>query len=144
MCSGAQSCPTLCDSIDCSENIGVRCHFLLQRMTQGSNPHLLHLLHWQADSLPLVPLGKLLKILTWCECSQPHKGLDWCTQSCLTLCSSKDCSPPGSSVHEIFHARRLEWVAISSFKWSSWHKDWARAPCVSCIAGEFYTCWLKY
>ena len=32
------------------------CHFLLQEifLTQGSNPHLLHLLHWQADSLPLV------------------------------------------------------------------------------------------
>ena len=23
--------------------------------TQGSNPHLLHLLHWQAGSLPLAP-----------------------------------------------------------------------------------------
>ena len=31
------------------------CHFLLQGifLTQGSNPHLLHLLHWPADSLPL-------------------------------------------------------------------------------------------
>ena len=26
-------------------------------LTQGSNLHLLCLLHWQADSLPLVPLG---------------------------------------------------------------------------------------
>ena len=25
---------------------------------QGSNPHLLHLLHWQAGSLPLAPPGK--------------------------------------------------------------------------------------
>ena len=25
-----------------------------------------------------------------------------------------DCSPPGSSVHGIFQARALEWVAISS------------------------------
>jgi len=25
--------------------------------TQGSNPHFLHLLHWQADSLPLCHLG---------------------------------------------------------------------------------------
>ena len=33
------------------------CHFLLQGVfsNQGSNPHLLCLLHWQADSLPLVP-----------------------------------------------------------------------------------------
>ena len=29
-------------------------------MTQGSNPHLIHALHWQAGSLPLVPPGKPL------------------------------------------------------------------------------------
>ena len=38
---------------------GADCHFLLQEIfpTQGSNPCLLHLLHWQADSLPLCHLG---------------------------------------------------------------------------------------
>ena len=35
------------------------------------------------------------------------------TQSSLTLCDPVDCSPPGSSVHGIFQARILEWVAIS-------------------------------
>ena len=35
------------------------------------------------------------------------------TQSCLTLCNPTDCSWPGSSVHEILQARKLEWVAIS-------------------------------
>ena len=35
-------------------------------------------------------------------------------QSCLTL-RSMDCRPPISSVHGIFQARLLEWVAISSF-----------------------------
>ena len=35
------------------------------------------------------------------------------TQSCLTLCDPMDCSLPGSSVHGIFQARILEWVAIS-------------------------------
>ena len=36
------------------------CHSLLQRIfpTQGQNPHLLRLLHWQAGSLPLAPSGK--------------------------------------------------------------------------------------
>ena len=34
-------------------------------------------------------------------------------QSCLILCDPIDCSPPGSSVHGIFLARILEWVAIS-------------------------------
>ena len=52
----AQSCPTLCDPMDCSppdsfdhgdspgKNTGVGCHALLQGIfpTQGSNPHLLH------------------------------------------------------------------------------------------------------
>ena len=28
--------------------------------TQGSNPRLLHFLHWQVDSLPLVPPGSEL------------------------------------------------------------------------------------
>ena len=36
------------------------------------------------------------------------------TRSCLTLCNPMDCSPPGSSVHGIFQARMLEWVAIPS------------------------------
>ena len=34
-------------------------------------------------------------------------------QSCLALCDTMDCSPPDSSVHGIFQARTLEWVAIS-------------------------------
>ena len=33
------------------------------------------------------------------------------TESCLILCDSMDCSPPGSSVHGIFQARMLEWVS---------------------------------
>ena len=60
-------CPTLCNSMDCSPPGSVEgCHFLLQGifLTQGSNPSLLCLLHWQAGSLPLVPPGKArLRIL---------------------------------------------------------------------------------
>ena len=40
-------------------------------------------------------------------------------QSCLALCSPMDCSPPGSSIHGIFQARRLEWVVISFSRGSS-------------------------
>ena len=42
------------------KHTGVGCHILLQGvfLTQGLNPRLLHLLHWQAGSLPLAPLGK--------------------------------------------------------------------------------------
>ena len=35
-----------------------------------------------------------------------------------------DCSPPGSSVHGIFQARILEWVAISSSRGSSQSRDY--------------------
>ena len=34
------------------------------------------------------------------------------SQSCPTVCNPMDCSPPGSSVHEISQAGILEWVAI--------------------------------
>ena len=37
-------------------------------------------------------------------------------QSHPPLCDPVDCSPPGSSVHRIFQARILEWVAISFSK----------------------------
>ena len=36
-------------------------------------------------------------------------------QLCLTLSDPTDCSLPGSSVHGIFQARLLEWVAMSFF-----------------------------
>ena len=45
-------------------------HFLLQGIfqTQGSNPGILHLLQWQADSLPLYHLGCLTFILPYLVC----------------------------------------------------------------------------
>ena len=44
------------------KNTGVGCHALLQWifLTQGLNPPLLSLLHWQMVSLPLAPPGKPL------------------------------------------------------------------------------------
>ena len=57
-------------------------------------------------------------------------------QLCLTLFDPMDCSPPGSSVHEIFQARILEWVAISFSRGSSGPRNWTR---VSCTAGRFFT-----
>ena len=41
------------------------------------------------------------------------------TQSCPTLCDPMNyCSLPGSSIHRIFQARVLEWVAISFSSWT--------------------------
>ena len=45
-------------------------------------------------------------------------------QSGPTLCNPMDCSPPGSSVHEILQARILEYVALSSFRGPSRPRDW--------------------
>ena len=50
-----------------------------------------------------------------------------------------DCSPPGSSVHGILQARRLEWVAISFSRASSRPRD--RTP-NSCTAGRFLAVWV--
>ena len=44
-------------------------------------------------------------------------------QLCLTLCDPRDCSPSDSSVHGIFQARTLEWVAISSSREPSRLRD---------------------
>ena len=41
-------------------------------------------------------------------------------QSCPTLSNPMDCSLPGSSVHGIFQARVLEWVAIAFSEWPPW------------------------
>ena len=53
-------------------------------------------------------------------------------QSCLTLCSPMDCSPPGSSVHRILQARILEWAATSCSRGASRPGDRTCSPCVSC------------
>ena len=57
---GLQPTSLLCPWNSSGKNTGVGCHALLQGIfpTQGSSPQLLHLLHWQAGSLPLAPPGK--------------------------------------------------------------------------------------
>ena len=59
-------------------------------------------------------------------------------QSCPTLCDPVDCSLQGSSVHGIFQARVLEWVAISFSRGSSRPRDQTQ---VFCIAGRHFTVW---
>ena len=48
-------------------------------------------------------------------------------------------SLPGSSVHGIFQARILEWVAISFSRRSSWPRDFTQ---VSCVVGRCFTVWV--
>ena len=59
------------------------------------------------------------------------------SQSCPILCPV-DCSLPGSSIHGIFQARILKWVAISFSRGSSWPRD---RTWVSCITGRLLTIW---
>ena len=114
-----QSCPNLCNPIDCSLPYS-SVHRILQArtlkwvaipsswvffLTQGSNLQFLSLLHWLVDSLSLVPPGKPLLS----SAAAAAKSL----QSCPTLCDPIDGSPPGSPVPGILQARTLEWVAIS-------------------------------
>ena len=59
------------------------------------------------------------------------------TQFCLTLCNPMDYSPPGSSVHGIFQARILKWVAIPFSRGFSQTRAWTQ---VSCIADMKHLC----
>ena len=63
-----------------------------------------------------------------------HKKESEVPLSCPTLCDPMD-----SSVHGIFQARVLEWVAISFSRGSSHHKDQSQ---VSHIVGRRFTVWV--
>ena len=56
--------------------------------------------------------------------------------SYVRLCNPMDCSLPGSSVHGIFQARVLEWVAMSFSRRSSWPRNRTQ---VSHIVGRRFT-----
>ena len=60
------------------------------------------------------------------------------TPLCLTLSNSMGCSPPGSSLHMIFQAKILDWVAIPFSREYSQPRNWIW---VSCTAGKLFTVW---
>ena len=57
------------------------------------------------------------------------------TQSFPTLCDPIDCSLSDSSVHGIFQAKILEWVAIFFSRRFPGHRDWTMSPA---LAGILY------
>ena len=57
-------------------------------------------------------------------------------QSCPTLCNPMGCSLSGSSIHGVFQARVLEWIAISFSRRSSRPRNRTQ---VSRIAGRCFT-----
>ena len=71
----------------------------------------------------------------WQEYSESESEV---AQSCPTLWDPMNCSLPGLSVHGIFQARVLEWVAISFSRGSSWPKDWIW---VSHTVGRCFALW---
>ena len=115
----AQSCPTLCNPMDCSlasllgmwdspgKNAGVGGHALLQGNLPdpGIEPESPAL---QVGSLQSEPPGKPPSPPTLAYAAAAKSR-----QSCPILCDPIDGSPPGSPVPGILQARTLEWVAIS-------------------------------
>ena len=59
-------------------------------------------------------------------------------QLCPILWDTMNCSLTGSSIHGIFQARVLEWVAISFSRRSSQPRDWTQ---VSHVVGRRFTIW---
>ena len=74
----------------------------------------------------------LITIMCVCVCARAY------ALSHVCLCNPMNCSPPGSSLHEIFQARKLEWVAIFSSRGSSRHRDQTHISFVFCIADGFF------
>ena len=74
--------------------------------------------------------------LMLCTCAQ--------SLSCVQLCDPMDCSLSGFSVHEILQARILEWADISSFRGSSWPRDWTWASYVSCMGRPILCHWTSW
>ena len=77
------------------------------------------------------------------HCSHKLIGPQECSCCLIMLLShvwlngdSRECSPPGSSVHGMSLARILKWVAIYFSRGSSWPGD---QTCVSCIAAGFFS-----
>ena len=65
-------------------------------------------------------------------------------QTCLTVCSHTDCSPPGSPVHGTLQARILHWVAMPSFWGSSQPRGsnlrlLGLLPLLHLLEGRFFT-----
>ena len=55
-------------------------------------------------------------------------------QLCPTICDPMDCSLSGSSIHGIFQARVLEWIAIAFSRGSSLPRDRTLPPALQADA----------
>ena len=112
-----QSCPTLCNTMDYSLP-GSSVHGILQ----------VRLPEWVAIPFFRVSFSHIMSFLVTynlldLNCTLPDTRMkeseSEVAQSCPTLCNPMDCSLSGSSIHGIFQARVLEWIAISFSRGSS-------------------------
>ena len=71
--------------------------------------------------LGIIMFSEGSQIVCVCVCVRAHMRthVHSVAQSCLTLCGSTDCVPPGFSACGIFQAKLLEWNATSSSRGSS-------------------------
>ena len=92
-------------------------------------------LPWQSsgyDSVFLPPRARFWSLVQKLRSNKPSEV----AQSCPTLFGHMDYVLLGSSIHGIFQARVLEWVAISLSRGSSQPRDWIR---ISRIVGRCFT-----
>ena len=147
-----QSCPTLCDPMDCSLP-GFSIHGIFQART----------LEWVPFPSPMHESGKWKWSHSVVSDSLQSHGLAayqappsmgfsreqyWSGvplpslifKASIMKMKVKLFSPvlPGFSIHEVFQARVLEWAAISFSRGSSQPRDWTQ---VSCIADRCFTAW---
>ena len=101
--------------------------------------HMLSLVAASKGLLQLWDTGFSLWWLLLCVCVCVCVCVGSITQSYPTLCNLMDYSPPGSSVHGIFQARILEWVAISYFRGSFQSKIKPKALASPASAKRFFS-----
>ena len=87
---------------------------------QGSNFHLLHLLHWQVDSLPLAPPGNpfifIFLFFPFIFISWRRITFQYCSGFCHTLTWSSHgftCIPHPDPP--------LKWISIYNYHWGKWY-----------------------
>ena len=100
----------------------------------------IHMYLFFSDSCPLC-----YKILSIIPCAIQQVLADYLfyisccclvTPSCQTFCDPMDCSQPGFSVHGIFQAGILEWIAIPVSRGSSLPRDWTQVSCFASLIAQ--------